>query len=287
LGKNVFDSVHPDDLSRVLEETERVLSGENPGGTNVVEYRFRHKDGSWRWMEVGFTYRLDDPAARGLVVNARDVMKRKEGQEKLREAEERYRTLIEQIPVVAYIDRADGSDTPLYTSPQIEGLIGYTPEEGSGSRLWRERLHPDDRERVLAADERFEREGEERFEGEYRLLAKDGSVVWVLEDAVLVKDTTGSPLYWQGILYDITKRKEAEEQLEHRAFHDPLTNLPNRLLFLDRLEHALARTERRSSGQQVAVLFIDIERFKVINDSLGHEAGICCSWRWANASNGA
>jgi diguanylate cyclase (GGDEF)-like protein len=97
-------------------------------------------------------------------------------------------------------------------------------------------------------------------------------VVWVLEAAMLVKDaTTGSPLYWQGILYDITQRKEAEEWLEHRAFHDTLTDLPNRQLLFDRLGHALARTERGSSG--VAVLFMDLDRFKVVNDSLGHETG--------------
>jgi PAS domain S-box-containing protein len=181
--------------------------------------------GGWR---EGVTDRQADPAVGGIVVNARDITERKEAEERLRVAEERYRTLVEQIPVVAYIDRADGSDTPLYTSPQIEGLLGYAPEEGSGGRLWRERLHPDDRERVLAADERFERGEEERFGAEYRLIGKDGSVVWVLEDAVLVKDATGGPLYWQGILYDITERKEAEERLEHRAFHDPLTDLPNR-----------------------------------------------------------
>ena len=271
LGKNIFEFVHLDELSRVLEETERVTSGGGLG-TNVVEYRFRHKDGSWRWMEGGVTDRQDDPAVGGIVVNARDITERKGVEERLREAEQRYRTLVEQIPVVTYIDRADGSDTPLYTSPQIKGLLGYTPEEGSGGRLWRERLHPEDRERVLAADGRFEREGEERYGGEYRLLAKDGSVVWVLEEAVLVKDATGSPLYWQGILYDITERKEAEEWLEHRAYHDPLTDLPNRQLVLDRLGHALARTERRE-GSGVAVLFVDLDRFKVINDSLGHEAG--------------
>ena len=98
-------------------------------------------------------------------------------------------------------------------------------------------------------------------------------MVWVLEDAVLVKDPTiGSPLYWQGILYDITERKEAEERLKHRALHDPLTDLPNRQLALDRLGDSLARTERRVDNG-VAVLFLDLDRFKIINDSLGHEAG--------------
>jgi PAS domain S-box-containing protein len=198
----------------VLEETAWGASGGVSEGTSAVEYRFRHKDGSWRWMEAWVTHRQDDdPVVGGIVVNARDLTERKGSEERLREAEQKYRTLVEQIPVVTYIDRADGSDTPLYTSPQIEGLLGYTQKEGSGVRLWRECLHPQDRERVLAADERFERADEERFGEEYRLLARDGSVVWVLEDAVLVRDAEGAPLYWQGILYDITERKEAEEAL--------------------------------------------------------------------------
>jgi diguanylate cyclase (GGDEF)-like protein/PAS domain S-box-containing protein len=264
-GKNLLDFVHPDDLSGVRQESERIISGGDSAGPKALEYRMRHKDSSWWWMEGGVAM-VNDPALRGIVLNARDITERKE-------AEERYRTLVEQIPVVAYIDRADGTDAPLYTSPQIEGLLGYDQEEASSSRLWRERLHPADRSRVLAVDDLFEKEGEERFREEYRLLTKDGSVAWVLEDAVLVKDATmGTPLYWQGILYDITERKEAEEWLEHRAFHDPLTDLPNRQLLVDRLSHALVRTHRRQSSG-VAILFMDLDRFKVVNDSLGHEAG--------------
>ena len=159
----------------------------------------------------------------------REIGKSGDDNERLREAEQKYRTLVEQIPVVTYIDRADGSDTPLYTSPQIEGLLGYAPEEGSGVRLWRERLHPEDRERVLAADERFERADKERFGAEYRLIARDGSEVWVLEDAVLVRDAAGDPLYWQGILDDITERKDSEEWLEHREGFSEVGIAPPRL----------------------------------------------------------
>src|SRR4028119_1656875 len=108
-------------------------------------------------------------------------LKRTEGE--LREAENRYRTLVEQIPAVTSIDWALGSDAPLYTSPQIERMLGYTPEEWINGKLWPKRLHPEDRERGLAADERFEAGGEERFAEEYRLVARDGSVVGVREGA--------------------------------------------------------------------------------------------------------
>ena len=205
------------------------------------------------------------------MVNARDTTERNEAERRLREAEERYRTLVERIPAVTFVDRADGSDGSLYVSPQIETMLGYTPEEWMEGRLWRERLHPDDRERVLASDERFELRGEP-IDEEYRLLAKDGSVVWVREETVLVRGEAGEPLYVQGILTDVTEKKRYEGRLHHQAFHDALTGLPNRRLFVDRLGHALERTMRRK-GQAVAVLFMDLDGFKVVNDSLGHDAG--------------
>ncbi len=270
IGKmNVLDHVHPEDLSHVLGETEETLAH---GGvvTNKVEFRFKHADGSWRWLESVGTYLLDDPAVGGVVFTSRDVTERKESEERLRRAEERYRTLVEQIPAVTYIDPVDDPDTSLYTSPQIEQMLGYTSEEWQNEKLWPKRLHPDDRERVLAADERFEAGGEP-FREEYRLLAKDGSVVWVREEAVLVRDEAGDPLYWQGVLYDLTERKALEERLEHRALHDPLTDLPNRRLFMDRLGQALMRTRRQH--KRVAVPFMDLDGFKVVNDSLGHEVG--------------
>ena len=270
VGKNVFDYVHPDDLQRIQMAFAEVVK--DPGRVPSAEYRFRHKDGTWHWLESVGTNLIEEPGVGAYVVNSRDITRRKEAEERLTEAEERYRTLVEQIPAVTYIDPVDAPDTSLYTSPQIERMLGYTPEEWQTQRLWPECLHPGDRERILAADERFEAGGEESFSEEYRLLARDGSVVWVREEAVLLKDEDGEPLYWQGVFYDLTERKALEERLEHRALHDYLTDLPNRQLFVDRLRQALDRTRRRTD-RKVAVLFTDLDEFKIINDSLGHEAG--------------
>jgi diguanylate cyclase (GGDEF)-like protein/PAS domain S-box-containing protein len=212
---NVLDHVHPDDLPHVLEETEKALS-EGGIATNKAEYRFLHKDGSWRWMESMGTYLVDDPAVGGVVVTSRDITERKEAEGRLREAEERYRTLVETVPAVTYTDRAVGSypDLAVYTSPQIEELVGYSVQEWLDPErvLWEERLHPEDRTWVLTADERSRASGEP-FSEEYRLLAKDGSVVWVRDEAVLLRNEAGEPLYWQGVLVDVTDRMEVEEAL--------------------------------------------------------------------------
>ena len=161
------------------------------------------------------------------VSQIQDISERKRAEQKIRAAEQRYRTLVEQIPAVTYIDPVDDPETSLYTSPQIEQMLGYTPQEWQNEKLWPKRLHPDDRERILAADKRFEAGGGEPFREEYRPLAKDDSVVWVREEAVLVRDEAGEPLYWQGVFYDLTERKALEERLHYQAFHDYLTDLPN------------------------------------------------------------
>src|SRR5215210_1906140 len=140
-----------------------------------------------------------------------DITKRKLTEDALRDAEARWRTLVEQIPATIYIEELSRNGKTLtYISPQYETMLGHMPE-GSVSHQdhWLGLVHPDDRERVLAEDERTDETGDP-FATEYRMFAADGSVVWIRDEAILVRDDEGVPLFWQGVMFDITGRKEAE-----------------------------------------------------------------------------
>lgn len=142
-----------------------------------------------------------------------EIEERKRTELALREAELRYRTLVEHLPVVTYRDALDTVATPLYISPQIETLIGYAPHEWlDRPTLWLELLHPDDRARVLDTVKNYINT-KTQATIEYRLRAKTGAWVWVRDDADVTKDADGEPLYVQGTLSDITARKEVEETL--------------------------------------------------------------------------
>src|SRR5215213_10251143 len=146
----------------------------------------------------------------------REISDRKVVEDRLKEAEARFRTLVEHIPATTYMEAADKhaeNNAFLYISPQIEAVLGYTPEEWiSDPLLFRKTLHPEDRERVLAEDARTNITGEP-FQMEYRQRAKDGRVVWVRDESVLVRDHAGGKPYWLGVQFDTTDRREAEEAL--------------------------------------------------------------------------
>ena len=129
----------------------------------------------------------------------------------LSETEARYQTLIEQIPAVTYMESAAEPGKKLYVSPQVRSIFGFEPTDWSHEG-WLAAIHPDDHERVLAEDLRTQQTGEP-FSCEYRMVRPDGGIVWLQDDAVLLRDDRGEPLYWQGVRFDITARKEAEEHL--------------------------------------------------------------------------
>ena len=183
----------------------------------------------------------------------------------------RYRTLIEQLPLVVYVDELDAMSSNIFTSQQIEPILGYSVDEwAADSELFTRLLHPEDRERVLAAHVRTH-ETHEPLSIEYRLIARDGRIVWLRDEGVIVVDEHRRPLYLQGYLLDITREREAELQLRQLALYDPLTGLANRAFFHERLKHAIKL--RHDEGQATGLLYIDLDDFKGINDRWGHDLG--------------
>ena len=185
------------------------------GPPRTLEGVHRRKDGSTFPAEirVGVFEAGERPLMLALV---RDISGRREAEEKIRETEARYRTLVEQIPAVTYIQEPIESENPkaiTYMSPQYEAMLGYPASaEMVDEQHWLRILHPEDRERVLAEEDRTDQTGEP-YVVEYRLIARDGSVVWVHDEAQLVSDGEGKPLYWLGVQYDITAQKRTEDEL--------------------------------------------------------------------------
>jgi diguanylate cyclase (GGDEF)-like protein/PAS domain S-box-containing protein len=187
------------------------------------------------------------------------------------EISRRYRTLIEQLPLVVYLDEVDSISSNIFTSRQIEPILGYSVEEwATDPDLFTRLLHPDDRERVLAAHVHTH-DTHEPLSLEYRLIARDGRVVHLRDEGVIVVDEQGEPLYLHGYLLDITREREAEQQLRQLALYDPLTGLANRAFFHERLKHAIKL--RHDEGHATGLLYIDLDDFKGINDRWGHDLG--------------
>ena len=223
VGSSAYDLFHPEDLEEIRKSHSNITDGR---GAYTVSYRIRRKNAEYTWFETTSRVVRDEVggAVGGIVAVSRDITDRLRIESGLQEAERRYRTLVEQVPAIIYTskDPADPGSTD-YVSPQIEALLGYSPEDFVGNPgLWREILHPEDRDRVLRETARAIEAGGV-LETEYRMICRDGREVWIQDEAVLVRDGSGRPRFWQGVKFDVSQQKQSERQL--RETNDRIKNI--------------------------------------------------------------
>ena len=206
------DRIHPDDRERTIAQFVRAATA---GWSFDTEYRVLARDGSVVWLrDLGHVVRDVEgrpTLLRGLMV---DITKQKLVEEERRSAEERFRTVVERLPAIVYLeaieDEPAASRPLLYVSPQVESILGFTTQEWLANPAARsDRFVADDLERVQQERKRVEAAGEP-FSAEYRMLARDGRTVWFRDEAVLVRDEEDRPVFWQGIMYDVTRQRESE-----------------------------------------------------------------------------
>jgi PAS domain S-box-containing protein len=237
LARTFHDITHPDDRAADLEQAEQLLSGTIP--SFQVEKRYLRKDGTTVWVCLNASLVRDEHGEPlHFIGQIEDITTRKAVEAALREAETKYRTLVEQLPAVVYLVANDAHYRPLFYNSYIETLTGQTPEEAvARTDDWLECIHPEDREQTSAEGERALALGE-AFRAEYRYYRMDGSYTWVRDECVPLRDDAGQISAWQGVMFDISERKQAEEAL-HEAMDAAQAANRAKEVFLDLMSHEL------------------------------------------------
>ena len=268
--------LHPDDRERVLAEHREAAAKGEP---LVSEYRIVGEDGTVVWIYDKALPAVDIIGRTTLHGHCLDITPRKRTEEELRDTEEHFRAVVANIPGVVYRCACDETWTMQFMSDHIEDLVGYPASDfiDNKVRTYGSIIHPADRPRVIReVDVAVERGSS--YSLEYRLIHLDGEPRWVAEHGRAILGPDGQRQWLDGVLLDITRQKAAEEsrdvaegQLHHQARHDSLTGLPNRLLFHDSVAEAIEDAAR--DGSELAVFMMDLDRFKEVNDTLGHASG--------------
>jgi diguanylate cyclase (GGDEF)-like protein/PAS domain S-box-containing protein len=237
-------------------DTTEVVSALRAGATHCVA-----RGELWRLPEI----------VRGELSEAARRRSVREAEVSRQDAGERYRDLIDRIHALTYLARTDATRSTAYMSPQAEVMSGFPPGEWMADPdFWAKRIHAQDRERVVGEYQRSVATGEP-FASEYRLVKRDGHLVWWRDEGRIYPDGPARPPLLGGVIVDVTAHRQAQETLRDMIHRDPLTGLANRSLLQRRLDQALQRANREQ--HPLAVLLIDLDGFRTVNNTLGHQNG--------------
>ncbi|MCG3169352.1 MAG: hypothetical protein CALGDGBN_00870 [Pseudomonadales bacterium] len=261
----MLEHTHPEDLERVIANTLEAGQRMEPCSS---EFRVRRTDGQQIWVECRD---VPSPLPDGSILwtgYTMDVTARHEAEQQMRASEEKFRTLVESANDIIYT--LDPTGRVEYVSPNWSEILGHPVEEIVG-RNYHELLHPDDLAPAREFLQRILSSGRKQGSVEYRVRRLDGAWIWHTANGAPIAGADGRPVGMLGIARDISERKESESRILHMAHYDALTDLPNRSLFLDRLQQALQLAARYQ--RSLALMFIDLDHFKPVNDTHGHAVG--------------
>ncbi len=275
-GRQVAELVHPDDLPALADVLAPAPLLRFGRGTST-ELRLWRTDGQWRWfdvsiVDVGRQVGPEVPAEeRQLALACADITEFKQAQEALDELNRRFRSAFDDAPIGMAITSLAGRF--LQVNRALADLLGRS-EDTLLSLGVQDVTHPDDTSHGARQRQSLLRGTRTRHQHETRFLHADGSVVGILHSSSAVPGADGRPTLFIDHVEDVTDRRMFEARLQHQALHDPLTALPNRALFMDRLHQALQVDDSGTPNHsRVAVMFCDLDRFKSINDTHGHQVG--------------